>query len=421
MKDNYGDNIENIFISYNQLKKIDRGTLEFGFKWKPEDGIVLFPSSSLADYYDGFFRLQYPEIKIIILDWDSDPEEINKYGSSYPEALVVFCEMQSYLPYNIGIDYAKLAQILPSEWLGRVVTMRQLGEFLPPGTGETKFLDYFRRTDFPTEGSNRKKILEAFRLFQDNLSRETFLAILKRYLLRSDTLIPVINTTPYFEKLFTMGSEEVIVDCGAFTGDTLEIYLQKISPAFEQYHAFEPDPNNFAELMKTVSSLPEDLKVRVKAWPNAVGHMPKKLRFENRGALESRVDENTGDIEVDSVPLDMALKGIRPTFIKMDLEGFEAFALLGARNIIRESRPVLAICVYHYAFDFWELPLLISKFAKDYCFFLRAYNEIFDYIVYAVPKERVTWQKIHGLLKRQNVRLGEGKGREIRNVNKKGR
>lgn len=301
----------------------------------------------------------------------------------------MFCELQSYLDRDIGVDYAKFARLLPKPWLGRVIAARQLGEFLPAGTRDTKFLDYFRKTDFPAEAGNRKKILKASKLFEDSLSLETYLAILKRYLLRSDTLVPIADGIPYFEKFFSLGDDEIIVDCGAFTGDTLELYLRDLRDSFSQYHAFEPDPDNFAELQKTIDKLPVDLKNRVRAWPNAVGHTPKKLHFEGKGALESRVDDERGNLEVNSLPLDSALKDIKPTFIKMDLEGYETFALLGARNIIRAARPVLAVCVYHYAFDFWELPLLISSFVKGYKYFLRAYNEIFDYVLYAVPEERL--------------------------------
>lgn len=139
-------------------------------------------------------------------------------------------------------------------------------------------------------------------LFGDSLSRETYLAILKRYLLRSDTLVPIADGVPYFEKFFSLGNDEVIVDCGAFTGDTLELYLREIRDSFAQYHAFEPDPGNYGELQKTIEKLPAGLRNRVRSWPNAVGHTPKKLHFESKGALESRVDDERGNLEVESLP-----------------------------------------------------------------------------------------------------------------------
>ena len=97
-----------------------------------------------------------------------------------------------------------------------------------------------------------------------------------------------------------------------------------------------------------------------------------------------------GDALVACVPLDGDLAGLRPTYIKMDIEGFEMNALLGARETIRANRPILAVCVYHKPEDLREVPLLINSLSDAYRYFLRSHDEEgWELVVYAVPSGRL--------------------------------
>ena len=86
-----------------------------------------------------------------------------------------------------------------------------------------------------------------------------------------------------------------------------------------------------------------------------------------------------------------ALEELGPTFIKLDIEGFEIDALHGGRKTIERNAPVLAICVYHRQDHLWRIPLLLSELRNDYAFFLRPHNEEgWDLVCYAVPRARLT-------------------------------
>ena len=75
------------------------------------------------------------------------------------------------------------------------------------------------------------------------------------------------------------------------------------------------------------------------------------------------------------------------TFIKLDVEGAEYQALLGAEHTIASYKPKLAICTYHKLEDIWELPSLIHEMNPEYRFYLRHYsfaeNET---VLYAMPR-----------------------------------
>jgi hypothetical protein len=88
--------------------------------------------------------------------------------------------------------------------------------------------------------------------------------------------------------------------------------------------------------------------------------------------------------------LDDALTGFKPNLIKMDVEGAEYAALLGARRTIEQNRPGLAICLYHSPAHLWQIPALIQSWDLGYRFFLRAhYYNGFDLVMYAVSSNRL--------------------------------
>jgi hypothetical protein len=89
-------------------------------------------------------------------------------------------------------------------------------------------------------------------------------------------------------------------------------------------------------------------------------------------------------------PLDTVLGGSTPTYIKMDIEGAEIDALVGARQVIASGRPVLAISAYHLQDHLWAIPLLINAIVDRYRYHYRRYthhpND--DLVLYAIPEER---------------------------------
>jgi hypothetical protein len=69
----------------------------------------------------------------------------------------------------------------------------------------------------------------------------------------------------------------------------------------------------------------------------------------------------------------------------MDVEGAEADAILGATQLLVRSAPKLAISVYHYATDIWNIPLLIKQINPRYRIWLRHYsNDIDDTVCYGI-------------------------------------
>jgi hypothetical protein len=79
-----------------------------------------------------------------------------------------------------------------------------------------------------------------------------------------------------------------------------------------------------------------------------------------------------------------------PTYIKMDIEGAEPQALIGATDLLRRHHPVLAVCTYHRSEHLWQIPNLIRSIAPEYNLFLRRYaEECWEGVCYAIPDHRL--------------------------------
>jgi hypothetical protein len=64
-------------------------------------------------------------------------------------------------------------------------------------------------------------------------------------------------------------------------------------------------------------------------------------------------------------------------------------ALAGARTILRDHAPILAVSAYHTQDHLWTIPGLIDDLHPGYDFYLRPHDiEMWDLVCYAVPARR---------------------------------
>jgi hypothetical protein len=75
--------------------------------------------------------------------------------------------------------------------------------------------------------------------------------------------------------------------------------------------------------------------------------------------------------------------------VKIDVEGSEPDVLEGARALLANQQPVLAVVLYHRPEDLWQIPLQIHAINPAYRIFLRRYgDECWEQVCYAIPPAR---------------------------------
>ena len=198
---------------------------------------------------------------------------------------------------------------------------------------------------------------------------------------------PAPQNTYFPRDIFAVLPDEVLVDCGAFDGDTLRLLLS-IAPDFKAFYAVEADTVSIEKLQSYIGTLQPDVAAKVHELDCAVGAERCTLQFAMSGAATSKIED--AGVDVACIPLDELFADIPITLIKMDIEGAEYDALRGGSKVIRRDSPILAICVYHAQADIWRIPLLIRSLNPSYQLFLRAYDgDGFQSVVYAVPPNRM--------------------------------
>ena len=226
-----------------------------------------------------------------------------------------------------------------------------------------------------------------FDLLADDASRDVLLTRLRGFF----EFIPGFGKYRYYDDIYRgdqyfqddiirFNEESVLVDCGAYTGDTLADFLRRGYP-FRKYIAYELSRRNYeilAENMRVHGGGTGELL----AYNCGVGARHERIFYSDVVSASAITQEGTpGEI----VRMSDHLKDEYVTFIKMDIEGAERDALTGAADLIRRCRPDLAICVYHSVSDLWEIPLMIHEIEPSYRLYMRHHTPlIYETVCYAV-------------------------------------
>ena len=233
--------------------------------------------------------------------------------------------------------------------------------------------------------SHLDKIEKVYSLLTDEDSKLTLLNVLMyRLTLNREYVIRAYSQTPqYFIEAFRgLGPEEIYVDCGAYTGDTYEMYCHFNEPPRHAY-LFEPDRQNAHRLRENLKDLPEYSGINIieKGVHKSTGSLCFRGKRGAGSSFTEDIPANSEALPVTSI--DDAIDE-RITFLKMDIEGAEQNAITGAENRIAKDYPRLAISVYHSTSDLWEIPLMIQqKFPEYSTYMLRHHTTFFgDTILY---------------------------------------
>lgn len=197
----------------------------------------------------------------------------------------------------------------------------------------------------------------------------------KKYLLPIQNIeIPLFyhayNLDELPKKVIEKIEKKDFIDAGAYIGDS-GLVLNNYSP--KNIYAFEPIPENYEKLLKTISLNKQDRIIPIK---KGLGEKTAKLKLVSKDII-SFVDE-AGTEETDIIRIDDFVKSnnLNIGLIKLDVEGYEFEVLKGAKNTIKKFHPVLLISVYHRGKDFFEIPEFLKNLGK---YKFRFFNLNYEY------------------------------------------
>lgn len=222
---------------------------------------------------------------------------------------------------------------------------------------------------------NAGQICKVFNFLDDNKSKNVYWNILVRLCLQYQWhyFYETEDFIQYFPNEFEFTNNEVYLDAGVYDGKNIYQFMDKIEGNYQYIYGIEADPHNFK---RSVDNLREIKNLEL--YPKALHCKNEIISFLSTDSSSKKGNAHVqpnGDIIVQGIKGD-CLKN-KPTFIKMDIEGSEKDALEGLRETIMNEKPKLAICIYHFQEDFWEVPLKMKELNPKYKLMIRNHEKMF--------------------------------------------
>ena len=340
----------------------------------------------VADFFasDGFVRGHSFHGKVVL----SFSQACEKYGA---ENMVVLLSFASSRP-----------EVL--ETISRVASVCEM--YIPdvPVCGTDLFNAEFYE-------AHLDEITAARALFADEESQRVYDGILAYKLTGRMDILRATESSPSdaYRSILRAERFQITADLGAYNGDSIRS-LQDYAPDLRAVVALEPDKRNFRKLTEYANSL-VDTNAPCRVYPVQAGAWSHTatLTFHGSGnrnaGLTDPLAEASGHIlpstadnpyfgktaevsviDLDSVLTDTVGGDARLDYVKYDVEGAEAEALLGSREIIRRDAPALLVSAYHRSADLFSLPLLVHELNPSYKLYLRRMAGVpaWDINLYAV-------------------------------------
>jgi len=240
----------------------------------------------------------------------------------------------------------------------------------------------------PLSADDKVNITAVLDKLQDPHSKAAYLQFLAWRVLREEWTFdgaPVSMEDKYSipQLLRVLTEEETILDVGAYDGRFLFHLLEVTKGRFSRAYLFEPDPNNCTVLQQNLSQLSPAQREKIELSRQAISDVSGTSTFSSGYGMTSRIS-SAGKETVTTVRIDDL--HLRPTYLKIHIEGAEMDALLGAVQTLKNSRPIIAITIYHNRDGLWKIPSLLISLLEGYELYFRLHNWCgTGALFYAVP------------------------------------
>ncbi|MDR3245024.1 MAG: FkbM family methyltransferase [Prevotellaceae bacterium] len=160
------------------------------------------------------------------------------------------------------------------------------------------------------------------------------------------------------------------LDIGALYGDASVMLLQ-YKP--HRIYAYEPVTLSYQLLNDTIKLQNTD---KIYAVKKGIGdkELTSEINIDYTNAGANTILKNISIItnpETETIQIttiDKECEDKKVGLIKMDIEGFEYYAVKGGLETIKRDKPVLLISIYHTGKDFFEIPQMLKSCVPEYKF-----------------------------------------------------
>jgi FkbM family methyltransferase len=266
---------------------------------------------------------------------------------------------------------------------------------------------------FEHAADNAEELVRCAEWLEDDYSKFTFFSVLNYRLTGNPNILSLcavghnadrysFNSYALNRSFFELNSKEIFVDGGAFDGNSVAQFLRAVDGQFGHIYSFEPFAESASKCRARVAGLAaiygERIKDRISVIEKGLWDCVTTLEFNpdlfvgDDKALEgdhpnsghvigggfmkhiySEPEESAHGTRIQATTIDSACSDV-VSLIKLEVEGSELRALMGARATINSNRPRLAISVYHKPEDLITLMQFIRDTGLHYRMSLRQHN-----------------------------------------------
>ncbi len=324
------------------------GLLEIGIKYLKDKNINI---KYLSDNNEKLWEKTFFEIDVI------KPQNIEKYN----------------YPVLISSMYSKEIK-------------KQLNNMGINNVFDISFYLYYEKNFEVSNYLDKNKIELVSSFLKDEDSRKIFNGLVRYRQTLNPEFLFESEYEHYFNPKVHIEPFDIIFDGGAWQGDTALKFSNKANDC--KIYAFEPENSNFQKLVENIK-----IEKKINIYPVNIGIWSKEdeliFNLDDSDSGSHSLNLNRGNkqiIQVNSLDNFFQKSELdNINFIKLDIEGSEIQALLGAKNIISKFKPKLAISIYHKPEDLWEIPLLIKSINPSYKLYMGHHSfSFFETVVYAI-------------------------------------
>jgi FkbM family methyltransferase len=226
---------------------------------------------------------------------------------------------------------------------------------------------------------NQKKYLQTYNLLQDGISKDIFTKIINFKISFDISFMEGFTnnfTKQYFDKDILPDIHNItFIDGGAYVGDTIPNIIKNY-PDYKKIYCIEPNTLHLNIAKRDFENRPNIEFINC-------GLSNKQTTNDENNTLQNNCKHDYQALNTNTI--DNLIKD-KIDFIKLDIEGAEQDALKGAKNIILKHHPILTICIYHKAQDWYKVPQIVLEIRDDYKIYLRHYMEgIYETVIYFIP------------------------------------
>lgn len=214
--------------------------------------------------------------------------------------------------------------------------------------------------------ANFSKLEKVYSMLSDEQSRLCMRSLIEFRITGSIGALKLCESTPEeaYENIIRPSESEIYADLGAYTGDTVLQFINRVGGKYEKIIAIEPNERNLKKLKENTMGLENIYAIGAAA----ADYDGTTTVTKGSGRMIRR---SQSGVSVRCVKLDTVLNGEKCTYIKYDVEGSELSALKGSENTIKKYAPKLCAAIYHRVEDIFELPLYVGSLRQDYRLYMR--------------------------------------------------